>query len=191
MKLSRKGFSLLELLVVIGIVGILMSLLFPAFHSVRTKAIKAKTRSMIENLSIAIKAYEADWHTYPNTGISLSPAGANPTSGEAQGMSRVLYFCLTTPFRAGTSVATPSGSTNANITPSKTAGPYMELRDEDYKGAGTSAYIVDPLGNPYCYTADTDYNPGTTPPVNNTSSFDVWSYGPDLTVGTADDIGNW
>ncbi len=40
----------------------------------------------------------------------------------------------------------------------------------------------DPWGNPYQYR---------TPGTHNADSFDLWSFGPDKTDGTDDDIGNW
>jgi general secretion pathway protein G len=41
---------------------------------------------------------------------------------------------------------------------------------------------LDPWGKPYQY----EY-----PGKNNPYSFDLWSFGPDMIDGTADDIGNW
>ena len=40
----------------------------------------------------------------------------------------------------------------------------------------------DPWGNPYQYEC-----PGRF----NTNSYDIWSFGPDKTDGTDDDVGNW
>ena len=50
-------------------------------------------------------------------------------------------------------------------------GPYI-------KDTATS---IDPWGNAYQYTC----------PGRNNKAFDVWSYGPDRTNGTDDDIGSW
>jgi general secretion pathway protein G len=54
---------------------------------------------------------------------------------------------------------------------SQWAGPYLE------KGVP-----ADPWGRAYMYA-----NPGR----HNSSSYDVWSVGPDGADGTEDDIGNW
>jgi general secretion pathway protein G len=41
---------------------------------------------------------------------------------------------------------------------------------------------LDPWGNPYQYQF---------PGKSNPDKYDLWSFGPDLTDGTADDVGNW
>jgi len=41
---------------------------------------------------------------------------------------------------------------------------------------------LDSWGNPYQYV---------TPGTRNVDSYDLWSFGPDMTDGTEDDIGNW
>ena len=67
----RGGFSLPELLVVIGIVAVLLSLLFPAITSARASADRVHCMSNLRQLLQAEMAYVADsaGHlTYPNWG---------------------------------------------------------------------------------------------------------------------------
>lgn len=56
--------------------------------------------------------------------------------------------------------------------PNKWDGPYLKLTTTD----------TDPWGSPYQYVS-----PGQRAKVG----FDIWSFGPDRTDGTDDDIGNW
>jgi general secretion pathway protein G len=53
---------------------------------------------------------------------------------------------------------------------------------------GTSTNIIDPFGFPYNY-----FNPppGGSDTATNSTTFDLWSYGPDNQNDTADDIVNW
>jgi general secretion pathway protein G len=55
--------------------------------------------------------------------------------------------------------------------PGSWAGPYLEAR----------ATTIDPWGNEYQYIS----------PGRDGREFDIWSFGPDGTDGTDDDIGSW
>ncbi len=190
MKNNTRGFTMVEMVTVIGVILILVALLLPVLRTVRNNATKTKVQAMIQTLSVALKAYETDWGCFPSVaGITLCPA--SPTLAQRQAASRVLYFCLNTAFRAGVSTTAPTGASSGTITPSKTAGPYLDLTSKDYTGTGAGIYVVDAWGQPFAYNYDSDYNPATTPPSHNTSSFDLWSVGADGTTGNSDDVYNW
>jgi type II secretory pathway pseudopilin PulG len=56
----RAGFTLLELLVVVGVIMLLMGLLFPAFSGAKETARKTKAKANVKQLDIAFKAILAD-----------------------------------------------------------------------------------------------------------------------------------
>ncbi len=56
----RRGFSLIELLVVIGIISLLAALLFPAFLTVRGKARQAVCASNLRQIGLSISLYTQD-----------------------------------------------------------------------------------------------------------------------------------
>lgn len=70
------GFSIVELLVVIGIIALLMSMLFPVLRSARQTAERAKCASNLRQLGLAFQMYTNDnrqwlpdwsgWHVYPH-----------------------------------------------------------------------------------------------------------------------------
>ena len=73
------GFTLVELLVVMGIIGLLISLLLPAVNVAITAARKAGTANIITQLDTALAAFKGDWGIYPP---SQSGLDGNTRSGE-------------------------------------------------------------------------------------------------------------
>lgn len=64
--LQQRGFTLIEILVVIAIIGILASILFPVFAKAREKARTSTCQSNLKQMGIAFEMYRADWdQTYP------------------------------------------------------------------------------------------------------------------------------
>jgi prepilin-type N-terminal cleavage/methylation domain-containing protein len=75
---GRAGFSLLELIVVIGVIAILVGILFPAVSSARAKAREREATATMRALENAIMVYHADNGKWPinddnfqNTGGTL------------------------------------------------------------------------------------------------------------------------
>ena len=68
MRKRLSGFTLVELLVVMGIVLILVSLLLPAIAKARAAAKRSKAIGEIKQLETAFKAYQGDYFTFPDPG---------------------------------------------------------------------------------------------------------------------------
>jgi prepilin-type N-terminal cleavage/methylation domain-containing protein len=62
---ERAGFSLLELIVVIGVIAILVGILFPAVSSARAKAREREATATMRALENAIMVYHADNGKWP------------------------------------------------------------------------------------------------------------------------------
>ena len=60
-----KGYTLVELLVTIGVIGVLVGLLFPAIQSVRESARKTTCANNMRNIALAILNFEAAHQQFP------------------------------------------------------------------------------------------------------------------------------
>lgn len=107
------GFTLVELLIVVGIIGILATLLMANFIGVRQRARDAQRKSDIRQMQSALEIYRSDNGSYPVTGnfpaclspltsgtstymakIPCDPLGGNYTYTSASGNSYTLSTCL-------------------------------------------------------------------------------------------------
>ena len=82
---DTRGFTLIELMVVIVILGILAGLIVPRIMSRPEEARQAKARIQIESLETALKLYRLDSGNYPSTEQGLQALVEPPAVGTLPG----------------------------------------------------------------------------------------------------------
>ena len=62
MKIKRKNFTIVELLVVIGIIGLLVAMLFPVLQKVKMNAKKSSCLNNLHQIGIAVNSYVNEYN---------------------------------------------------------------------------------------------------------------------------------
>ena len=81
-KLNQKGFTIIELLVVIVIIGILVALALPNLFSAQARGRDSDRKNELKNLQQKLETHFGDEDAYPATLAGLTPA---PTADETTG----------------------------------------------------------------------------------------------------------
>ncbi len=121
MRRDQKGFTLIELMIVIAIIGILAAIAIPQFASYRQRGVRASMVSDARNIATELEAFFADNQTYTNVNIS---AGGTATLG-------------------GRTLKASSGNT---ITVTGDASSYTIQVDNPNGGTGSTRYTLNNQG---------------------------------------------
>jgi type II secretion system protein G len=87
-KLDQKGFTIIELLVVIVIIGILVALALPNLFSAQARGRDSDRKNELKNLQQKLETHFGDNDEYPATLGDLDPA---PTTDEVEGPRNDAY----------------------------------------------------------------------------------------------------
>lgn len=79
------GFTLLELIVVIAVIGILFSILFPAVSGMRERARQRESEIMKNSMETAIRAYRTEYGYWPGPTPDAYSVYTNATQAQVMG----------------------------------------------------------------------------------------------------------
>ncbi len=198
----RAGFTLIEMLVVIVILGILMSLAVVGVTAALKSARVTKTESLIETLAMACEQYRTRWMDYPPTTLAeFKVSLQNDTNNGIEAMTACLASrskgdpLLT--IRDDQLLNVDNDSAGKNVT-NWYFGDWQlrEISDgfgfamvymhwKDYDKVGNRRIKVDPAGQ------EESFEPAKSPTTKaylRPSKFQIMSVGPDGKARTADDV---
>ncbi len=69
---KKEGFTLIELMIVIAIIGILAAIAIPQFSAYRARSYNSAAQSDLRNATTAQEAYYVDWATYTDSTDALT-----------------------------------------------------------------------------------------------------------------------
>ena len=187
------AFTLLELLVVIGLIAILLGLAFPVFQGVQDRAKKVQAKNDLTQIVTAVNAYYTEYGKYPiatddqplsnrataDLFYTLRAVGSGANASNAQNARQIVFM---SPAENPTQ-ANPKGKIGND-------GQFHDPWGTAYKVAMNGLYdndIVNPYGN----------NGAGANPIRQ--GVIAWSYGGDTQLGTkgdgnftnSDDVISW
>ena len=72
---KKHGFTLIEMLIVIVIIGVLASALIPRIGSARGKANDVARKADLQQIATALISYQIDRNTFPTTAAQIDSTG--------------------------------------------------------------------------------------------------------------------
>jgi len=76
-----RGFTLIEILMVLAIIGLLVAIAIPQFITYRAIAIDSQMKSDLKNAALAMESYFAEKQSYPTTVTAIKAVGFTQTDG--------------------------------------------------------------------------------------------------------------
>lgn len=141
---TSRGFTLVELLVVISIIAVLMGLLFPVAGSVMRSAKKTQAKNDALQIASAIKGYYTEYGRFP------IDSGSNDTTLTNDGDLGDLYKVL---------LASPRNDDNVRDNNPRLI-VFLDAKDaKNGRGGIDEDYVFrDPWGQPYQVVIDANYD---------------------------------
>ena len=171
--MRRRGFTIIELLVVISIIAILASILLPTFNKVRKVAQCGAVQGTIRALEQALRAYHDDNTLYP-----VEDKSDVPTTGF---LFQLQTLGLNSPYVRDLKMQDVEPSTIPLAANAK-------VKDSWYQAARKNHihYRRGPLRTEGGVTSEAGYKAALANFYGNDATFNLWSFGPNRVDDSSD-----
>jgi type IV pilus assembly protein PilA len=85
LKKLAKGFTLIELMIVVAIIGILAAIAIPNFVKFQCRSKQSEAKGNLKALYVAMESYRAEYDTYTSSECGAACDGANPVGFAPKG----------------------------------------------------------------------------------------------------------
>lgn len=195
---AKKGFTLVELLVVMAVIVILAGLVLTLIPFVNKKIARSTTEGEIKAISAALESYKADNGIYPNDSTSTAGSystgytdalnaqkSADPSNSAYVNAGLVLYRALTGDRNLDRTV--DINDQNIDLRGSSLGTPLTAVPVQYYRidpnmvlpssGTGSVTTFIDAFGKSFGYSTiyQGDVASGSTTPRGYNPSYDLWS----------------
>ena len=148
MNTAQKGFTLIELMIVVAIIGILAAIAIPAYQDYITRSQVSEAVTLLGGLKAPLAEYGADKNAWP----TLVAPEATPVAGEMNATLTGKYASITS--TAAADIGTyPAGVVVASMTTGKASGTTLGLTTAD--GGSTWACGITTVGTATGVAANT------------------------------------
>ncbi len=141
----RPGFTLVELLTVIAIIGVLAAVLFPAIGGIRKRARQASAQTAFTQWAGGITRYKQVYGFYPNVGQTYRTNVDSLHALEAQAVNQRFVMALSGRMPTGTALS-PENRKALN----KNAEEFCAFGKDDFEshdGFSDTSMLIDRFGN--------------------------------------------